>query len=144
MKIEVLVILGVGAVALYRVWMWLRDAPYTPDPWGAEVGGALENPESLPVCPHCLTPQEHNGWFCPECGSTVGQYSNWLPAVYIFSIGDGFRRGITERIRSKLLIITGYVLVTLSYFLLLAPISWIFLFRNYRRAAGSEQGQEAG
>jgi hypothetical protein len=83
MKIEALVILGVGAAALYRVWIWLKDAPYTPDPWGAEVGGALEDPKSAPVCPHCLIPQEHNGWFCPECGSTVGQFSNYLPAVYI-------------------------------------------------------------
>ena len=144
MKIEALVILGVGAVALYRVWIWLRDAPYTPDPWGAEVGGALEDPESVPVCQHCLTPQEYNGWFCPECGSTVGRYSNYLPAVYIFSIGEAFRRGVTERIRCSPLLITGYALVTLCYFSLLAPISWIFLFRNFRRAAGQEQGQEVG
>ena len=143
MKIEALVILGVGAAVLYRVWIWLREAPYTPDPWGAEVGGALEDPESLPVCPHCLVPQEHNGWFCPECGSTVGQYSNWLPAVYIFSIGEAFRRGVTERMRNYPLIIMGYVLVTLSYFSLLAPIFWIFLFRNFRRGTGQQREQDA-
>jgi len=144
MKIEALVILGVGAVVLYRVWLWLREAPYTPDPWGAEIGGALGDPDAVPVCPHGLTPQEHNGWFCPECGSTVGQYSNWLPAVYIFSIGEAFRRGVTEPMRNHLLIITGYVLVTLSYFSLLAPISWIFLFRNFRRVSVQEGEQETG
>src|ERR1035438_6170205 len=129
MKIEALVILGVGAAVLYRVWIWLREAPYTPDPWGAEVGGALEDPESLPVC--------------PQCGSTVGQYSNWLPAVYIFSIGEAFRRGVTERMRNYPLIIMGYVLVTLSYFSLLAPIFWIFLFRNFRRGTGQQREQDA-
>ena len=144
MNIEVLVILGIGAAALYRLWIWLREAPCTPDPWGPEVGGALEDPESLPLCPHCLTPQEHIGWFCPECGSTVGQYSNCLPAVYIFSIGEAFRRGITERIRCNLLLITGYVLVTLSYFSLLAPIAWIFLFNNFHRTSGQERSQEVG
>ena len=139
MKIEALVILGVGAAALYRVWIWLRKAPYTPDPWGAEFDGALEDPESVPVCPHCLIPQEHNGWFCPACGSTVGQFSNYLPAVYIFSMGEAFRRGITERIRCHLLVITGYAMVTLSFFSLLAPISWIFLFNNFHRASGEQR-----
>ena len=140
MKIEALVILGVGAAALYRVWIWLRQAARTPDPWGAEIGSALEDPNAVPVCPHCLTPQQHNGWFCPECASTVGRYSNWLPGVYIFSIGEAFRRGITERIRCNLLLITGYALVTLSHFSLLAPISWIFLFNNFHRASSEERG----
>jgi hypothetical protein len=46
--------------------------------------------------------------------------------------------------RNHLLIITGYVLVTLSYFSLLAPISWIFLFRNFRRVSVQEGEQETG
>jgi hypothetical protein len=144
MKIEALVILGVGAAALYRVWIWLKNAPYTPDPWGAEIGGTLEDPESAPVCPHCLIPQEHNGWFCPECGSTVGQFSNYLPAVYMFSMGEAFRRGVTERMRNHPLVITGYVLVTLSHFFLVAPILWYFLFRQFQQTAHPGEGQEVG
>ena len=144
MKIEALVMVGLGAAVLYRIWLWLRDAPRTPDPWGTDIGGALEDPESVPVCHHCLTPQEHNGWFCPECGSTVGQYCNWLPAVYIFTVGEAFRRGITEPVRNPVLLVAGYALVTMSYFSLLAPILWIFLFNNYQRAANQARDLEAG
>jgi len=143
MKVGVIVILGILVVVFYRILLWLMEAARTPDPWGPEVEGSLDGPEATPVCPHCLAPQVHNGWFCPECGSTVGPYCNWLPGVYIFSIGEAFRRGVAEPMRSKPLVIAGYILISLAYFSLLAPISWILLFVNLRRATEARQSEAA-
>lgn len=67
--IGALAILGLLGAAIYIFCRWLLACPRTPDPWGAEVEQAVEEEHAVPVCPHSLTPQEHNGWFCPECGS---------------------------------------------------------------------------
>jgi len=139
MKIEDLVILGIVAVALYRVFLWLREAARTPDPWGPELEAALEAPEAVPLCHDCLMPQQHNGWFCPECGAAVGRYCNWLPGVYIFSMGEAFRSGVTERFRLTWPIAAGYVLVSFHAFSCMAPICWIFLFKNLRENARNRE-----
>jgi hypothetical protein len=86
-----------------------------------------------------LTPQEHNGWFCPECGSTSGQYSNYLPAVYIFSIGDAVRTGVQQRSRWTPLLVTGYVLIAFAYFSVLVPVYCLFLFINRARISNLQR-----
>ncbi len=77
--VAVVVILLFGGVAIYRAVLWLTSAARTPDPWGEEVEAALNQGEAVPLCHHCFTPQEHNGWFCPSCASTTGPYCNYLP-----------------------------------------------------------------
>ncbi len=138
MSIEALVILGITGLVTWRLVLWLmelaRTPAKTPDPWGPEVDQALNDPDTVPICPHCLTPQRHNGWFCPECGSTVGPYANYLPNVYIFSMGDAVRRSVSERVSNRPLVMAGSALLTLVYFSLLAPIAWIFLLLNRQRA----------
>jgi len=141
MKIEALVILGMGGLVLGRILVWLMEAARTPDPWGAEIQAALDEPDAVPLCPHCLTLQEHNGWFCPECGSTVGQYSNYLPTVYMFSIGEALRAGVQQRNRWTPLVTAGYILVAFAELSLLAPFYCLFLFMNRAKAAGP--GHEA-
>ncbi len=130
--VAALVILGICGLAIYRVVLWLMEAPRTPDPWGDEIDKTLNEDEAVPLCHHCLTPQEHNGWFCPECGATVGPYSNYLPYVNIFSQGEVLRAGVTERLRRSPLIVIGYVLLSLGLFTLVAPVYWVFLFKNLR------------
>jgi hypothetical protein len=130
-----LAILGLLGAAIYAFCQWLLACPRTPDPWGPEVERAVEGEEAVPVCPHCLARQEHNGWFCPECGATSGQYSNYLPMVYIFSIGDAVRAGVQQRSRWTPLLVTGYVLIAFAYFSVLAPIYCLFLFLNRARIA---------
>ncbi len=139
MKIETLVILGILGLAVYRAVVWLMEGKRTPDPWGPEIQNAIDNPEAAPLCHHCLTPQTHDGWFCPECGSMVGRYGNYLPNVYIFSVGEAFRRGITERIRWNGLVVAGYILATLCFLSIFAPVCWFFLFRNHGRNVAGEQ-----
>ncbi len=128
-----LAVLVLLAAAIYGFCKWLLSCPRTPDPWGAELGQVVEGGGVLPLCAHCLAPQEHKGWFCPECGSTSGPYVNYLPGVYIFSIGDAARAGVEQRHRWTPLLVTGYTLVALSYFYILAPIYCVFLFINRAR-----------
>ena len=133
-----LIILGICGLALYRFVRWVMEAPRTVDPWGKETEDALNQEESVPLCHHCLTPQEHSGWFCPECGATVGPYCNYMPYIYIFSQGEVLRAGVTERIRHNKLIIIGFVLFSLGMFAIAAPIYWFFLFRNLRKSGAAQ------
>jgi hypothetical protein len=138
--IAVLVILGFCGVAIYRLVLWIMHAPRTVDPWGPETEEAVNQEEAVPLCHHCFTPQEHNGWFCPECGATVGPYCNYLPYIYVFSQGEVLRAGVTERIRRGKLMTIGLILFSLGMCLfslgmcaIAAPIYWFFLFKNLRR-----------
>lgn len=143
MKAELLAILILSGFALYLFIRWLRAPRQTSDPWGQDVEQTLQDPDAEPVCPHCLTPQHHNGWFCPECGSTVGQFSNYLPFVYPFSIGDAMRAGVTGGLWKRPIILTGYILIALGYFTILAPIYIALLFiriaRNHELAAPTHE-----
>ncbi len=130
--VAVLVILGICGVMLYRFYLWIMAAPRTKDPWGKELDDEVDNETAVPLCHHCFTPQEHNGWFCPECGATVGTYCNYMPFVYVFAQGEVLRAGVTERIRQSGLIITGYILFSLTMYAILAPVYWFFLFKHLR------------
>jgi hypothetical protein len=128
-----LVLLAICGLALYRFILWLRETRCTPDPWSDEVQHTLEQDDALPLCPHCLSPQNHNGWFCPECGSTVGPYANYMPYVYLFSQGEVLRAGVTDRFRQSPLIIIGFILLVLAILPIAAPFYWFFLFKNLSR-----------
>lgn len=132
-ELVALVILAILAVVIYRVILWLMEAKRTPDPWGDEIDKALDQDDAVPLCHHCLTPQQHNGWFCPECGATVGPYCNYLPFVYLFSQGEVLRAGVTERFRRSPLIVIGFVLVSLAICAFAAPVYWFFLFKHLRQ-----------
>jgi hypothetical protein len=134
-----LVILGICGLAIYRFVLWVMDAPCTTDPWGKETADAVNHEEAIPLCHHCFTPQEHSGWFCPECGATVGPYCNYMPFIYIFSQGEVLRAGVTERIRRSKLIIIGFILFSLGMFAVAAPIYWFFLFKNLRRGDDAQR-----
>lgn len=136
--VAALVILGIFGLAFYRVVLWLMEAPRTADPWGDEVNQALDRGDAVPLCHHCLAPQEHNGWFCPECGATVGPYCYYLPYVYIFSQGEVLRAGVTERRPRSPLIVIGFVLFSLSLSAVIAPIYWFFLFKNLLHSGSAE------
>jgi len=132
-EIVALVILGLIGVAVYRLWRWLATAGRAIEPWDRDVDDALESPDAVPLCEHCLTPQEHAGWFCPSCGATVGPYCNYLPYVYPFSVGESLRAGVTGRLRCTWLIKIGYVLIALAFIpVLLVPVYIGFLFVRLR------------
>jgi hypothetical protein len=137
-EIMTLVLLAILGLVIYRVVLWVMGANRTVNPWGGEVDAALDQDDAVPLCNHCLAPQQHNGWFCPECGATVGPYCNYLPYIYIFSQGEVLRSGVTERLRRTPLIVIGYILFSLGVYAIAAPIYWIFLFKNLRRGDDTE------
>ncbi len=142
--VAVLAILVVCAMGVYRLVLWIMEAPLTPDPWDKEVEDALNNDDAVAICHHCLTPQKHSGWFCPECGATVGPYCNYMPYLYVFAQGEVLRAGVTERIRRNPLVTAGFVLFSLSMSVILAPIYWFFLFKNLRRGRQGVAESAAG
>jgi len=138
---------GLGVVflllaGLWRIIDWIREAPPKPDPWDAEVERELEEPEAVEVCHHCLTQQPPNAWFCEHCGSAVGPYNNMMPYLNVFSEGEVFRNGAADRLRSKPLIIAGYLLFSLSAYVFFAPIFWFFLFKNLKRYREEKPGEQ--
>jgi hypothetical protein len=146
-ELAALVFFGFLSLVIYRMVLWIMEANRTADPWGPEIEQALDEDEAVPLCHHCLTPQEHNGWFCPHCGATVGPYCNYMPYIFLFSQGEVLRAGVCERLRHTPLIIIGYILVSLGFFSVLFPLFlvwvlayWLFLAQNLRRPE-SEPGQ---
>lgn len=148
-------VLGLVACVFWWLIVWVRNAPVTPDPWGSEIGKLLADaPET---CPHCSTPQPPTAWFCEHCGRAVGRYNNWMPYVYVFSQGEMLRSGTSEPQRNRPLIVMGYALLSLGWFLgggiaVLAGVStilgaamlfmfflfWFALIKNLRRPASRQ------
>src|SRR5438270_680281 len=79
---------GLVIVALWRLFVWIRESPKTPDPWDAEIENQLHEPDAVEICPHCFTAQQPDGWFCPNCGKATGPYNNLMPFIYVFSEGE--------------------------------------------------------
>jgi hypothetical protein len=136
---------GLGLLALAALWrliVWVRDAPQTPDPWDAEVEQKLQEPETREICHRCLTPQEPCAWFCKQCGAAVGPYNNLMPFLNVFSEGEVLRNGVGGRFRNRPLIVIGYFLITLGIFPFLAPIYWLSLLLNLKRPPGRQESAE--
>ncbi len=98
-------------------------------PWSDEEQTAVNQPEAVRVCHRCLTPQDHLGWFCPECGSATGPYNNCMPFIHIWSQGETLRAGVNEKIRFARWVYPAYFLAGLSSFFIFAPIYWVWLIR---------------
>lgn len=105
----------------------------TPNPWPDEIQEAVQRPDAVRICHHCLTPQKHLGWFCPECGAATGPYNNCMPFVYIFSTGEVLRAGVNPKIRFAGWVSPVYWLVGLFEYGIVAPLYWLWLFRAQRK-----------
>lgn len=144
-----LAVAGLLVAALWRLTVWVRDAPVRPDPWDAEVEQQLL--EAVEVCPHCSTPQSPTAWFCPHCGRAVGPYNNLMPYVQIFSEGEVLRNGTHDRLRKSPVIVVGYFLISFNFFVLaisaarssvllslviiLSLVSfWFSIYKNFTRS----------
>ena len=121
------------AAGLFRLWRWIQEAPAHPDPWDAEAGVDLDAAESRPLCTRCLSPHEETDWFCPQCGKAASPTTNWMPYLDELSLGDVLRHGTDGRIPVKPLTIIGYVVLSLTQYLVFAPIYWWRLWRNVER-----------
>ncbi|MDD5139644.1 MAG: hypothetical protein PHY43_05210 [Verrucomicrobiales bacterium] len=89
---------GLLLAGLWRLAVWVRTAPVTPNPWSAEIEASLQADDATPICHRCLTPHSELAWFCEHCGSAVGTYNNWMPYIYVFSQGEVLRNGVTDKL----------------------------------------------
>src|ERR1039457_4794626 len=127
---------GLVIAALWRLMVWVRYAPATPDPWDAEVQQKLSAPETQEACPHCSTPQSPTAWFCPHCGRAVGPYNNLMPFVQVFSEGEVLRNGMSGRFRNRALVTTGFLLITLTIHPIFMLIYFLMLLPHLRHSSG--------
>jgi hypothetical protein len=137
MLIAELALGGMVAVFCWQLIGWVRDAPVKPDPWDAVTDEKLADPETQQVCHHCSTPQKSTAWFCPHCGSAVGQYNNMMPYVQIFSEGEVFRNGLNQPHRNRLLVTAGFTLMATAAMVktpYLIPLFGLLIFKKLRRA----------
>ena len=139
--VGVLLLSALPAYVVWRLVRWVRTSPVRSDPWGEDVERIIQQPETMPVCVRCSAPYSPEQWFCTHCGKSVGKYNNWMPYVYLFSLGEVFRAGSSDRIRVSALTVNGYLLLSYNY-LVLSPVYWILLFKNLKRNR-REQGHQA-
>ena len=138
--IGVLAIAAMALLALWRIIVWIKSCPLQPDPWDAETGQAVQLEDAVQVCHRCLTPVPPCQWFCETCGCAVGPYNNYMPYLRVFSEGEVFRNGTHDKLRFNALIVIGYLLCSINFFIF-APVYWYFLFQNLQRSR-AEDSQE--
>jgi hypothetical protein len=133
MNMDLLVAIGIMCAIAYWAVRWVGSAPITVDPWGAEIERLIQEDETPALCHRCLTPQKDNAWLCPECGSAVGPYNNYMPYVVLFSQGEVYRAGVMDHVRPSILVVCGYLAYSVMGYVIFAPIYWYFLYRNLSR-----------
>lgn len=131
--------LALAVAAIYGFMRWFLSGPAQPDPWDAQIADAISEPGVQPLCHRCLTPNDPEADFCSECGATIGQYTNWLPYPYIFSLGHTLRIGTAGEFRRSPLTVFGFLLLPLAEYAIFAPIYWIIFLLHLpsRKTAGN-------
>ena len=129
----VLVFISLSVVLLWRFFHWIEETPATPDPWAKDFDDAVNQPDAVPICPRCLSPQEQDGRFCEACGSSIGFYNNLNPYLYIFSLGEVLRLGTGGSIQKNPVTVLGYLLLSVAEFTVFAPVYWYLFYRNLKR-----------
>jgi len=125
---------AVAVLAIYRAYLWYKTGPVAPDPWGSEIEATLHDGEATPLCTHCLEPQDHNGWFCPNCGAAAGPESPLLVPVQMYYLGHAFRAATGAFARRNPLVIVGYILVALVELSILGVVYLVFFFVGVGKA----------
>jgi hypothetical protein len=131
--VGVLAVSALAILSLWRLLLWVRNAPVHPDPWDEATETAVRQDNAVLVCHHCLSEVAPGQWFCEHCSCAVGPYNNLMPFISVFSEGEVFRNGALDKVRRSPVTVIGYVLYSVTQFLIFAPIYWYFLFRNLRR-----------
>lgn len=126
--IAFLAILGLACLGIWALVRKIRSVPLTPDPWDNLAETEIADGNALPLCHRCLTAHDDSLDFCPKCGAAVGQYTNWLPYPYLFSMGHMLRIGTSGKFKKTPLNILGFVLLACAEYMIFAPVYWMLLF----------------
>jgi hypothetical protein len=128
--VGILAVLGVIGYFFVRFLKAVLSRPLRPDPWDEQVSADLAEGNGIPICHRCLAPHGPLQNFCADCGAPVGEYTNWLPYPYLFSLGHTLRIGTSDTFRRSPLTVAGFILLSLVEYAVLAPFYWIRLFLN--------------
>lgn len=99
--------------------------------------------EEVPVCVGCFTPFEPNTDYCENCGTVVGQTTEYMPFANIRWMTTGYARAL-DRIGApdtNLLVKIGSVLalfIIWPILLILLPFRWLAEDRAKRDAARAQ------
>ena len=126
----ILTVLGGAYLLGPLLVLWMKRAPRQTDPWDPEMEVAVRQPDAVPICHTCLSPQIPPAWFCPNCGAAVGRYNNCLPYVNVFSIGEVFDAGARRRVPASAVTIIGFVLASIAEYTIFAPVYGVRLWQN--------------
>lgn len=132
-----LVLAGIVAVAAGRLLFRWFQTPVHPDPWETEAETLGDPATAQPLCLHCLQPHPGQAWFCPHCAAPVGEYNNYNPYLYIFSVGELLRTGTSGRYRRNWFTVAGFAVLGVTEFVILAPLYWRMVALNLRRQTAS-------
>jgi hypothetical protein len=130
MLVALVATIALGLCGLYVSLRRFFAGPRSPDPWDETVTAQIESPDSDRLCHRCVTPHSDHEHYCPNCGAAVGDYNNLLPFEQLFSEGEVFRNGTTQRFKLTGPIMCGYLLASLAAYAIVAPIYWFFLLRS--------------
>lgn len=110
-ELHTFLITALASIAVWRCIVWVRDAPVPEEPWGQEIDRQLQDDTAQPVCPRCLEPFADTDSWCPHCHITLNPWVNLDPYLFMFSVGELLRNGVSERFRIRPLIVIGYFIV---------------------------------
>jgi len=134
-------ILGLAAAGIWLILRRLVNRPATPDPWDEQTARDMARDDAVPLCHRCLTPHADATDFCPECGAPVGQYTNWLPFPYLFSVGHALRLGTSGEFKRSKLTVIGFFVFALVEYAVFAPIYWIVFLCRLRKPRPTHPSQ---
>ena len=137
--------LGVLGLVVAGLWVFVQGllaGPVAPDPWDSETAAAIEESDARPLCHRCLSPNDSGADFCVECGAAIGQYTNWLPYPYIFSLGHTMRIGTAGEFKRSPMTVLGFLLLPLAEYFVFAPLYWFVFLRHLPRGRQPEGAAE--
>jgi hypothetical protein len=141
--VGILAILGLVVCGLWTLLAWLLRGPSSAEPWGEQISAEIAGDEATPLCHRCLSPHDPSADFCPDCGAAVGLYTNLLPYPYLFSLGHTLRIGTAGDFKHSALTISGFFLLSLADYPVLAPVYWgAFIWGLLRPRESDPPGEE--
>jgi hypothetical protein len=100
------------------------------DPWPAELDMAVREPNAVPLCVSCLTPQAPHQWFCPRCGFPTNDFVPLMPYLQIYVVAEVLRRGVTGPPERRLGTQVFLVIFSLKQYAFFAPLYWFWMLRR--------------
>ena len=112
--------IALAAIIVFVIAKFIAGAPVTPDPWEKEISREEVEDLNEKVCLNCGAKVEEGQYYCPECNSSTGQYTPYLPFVNI-PFNYSMHQTMWRKLKSKDVGLL-YKITAILFILLTAPI----------------------